>query len=167
MVFEVLAGFVFMLLIIVVAIIYKKRSLKIFLISSACAFLIFGLTVIVVLFSRQKFIITPFEIEALDVVAGSQKQVLFVYPSSHIPSPIYKAVRPLLYDYTMFGEKLTGTHWQKIVRDGYIQLKFNNIGNGWIFVPRYLGADLSEKEINDNSLVKIFDNAQIAIFEKR
>jgi hypothetical protein len=67
----------------------------------------------------------------------------------------------------MFGEKLTGTHWQKIVRDGHTPLKFNNIGNSWVFVPRYLGADLSEKEINDNSLVKIFDNAQIAIFERK
>ena len=163
-VFVILA---FVLLSFIVAIVYKKESLKILLISSMCASLIFGLMVIVVFFSRQKFIITPFEMEALNAVAGSQKQVLFVYPSGFNTSPIYKAVRPLLYDYTMFGEKLTGTRWQKIIRDGYRPLKFNSMSNSWVFVPRYLGADLSEKEISDNSLVKIFDNAQIAIFEKR
>ena len=134
------------------------------LISSTCAFLIFSLTIAVILFSRQKFIITPFEIAALNTVASNHKNVLFIYPES---KPIYKAVRPLLYDFTQIGENLTATHWQKITKTSHTPLRLKNLENNLVFVPRYLGADLSPKELKDNKLVKIFDNAQIAIFERK
>lgn len=166
-VFGILAGLALTLLILIIAVVYKKRTFRILFASVFTALLFLGLVVVVLLFSRQKFIIAPFEAEALNMIESNGKQVLFIYPSGYSPGPIYKAVRPLLYDYTKFGEKLTATHWQKIVRDGYAPLKFSTDGNSWVFVPKYLGADLSDKEISDNGLVKVFDNAQIAIFAKK
>jgi len=163
-VFEILFGVVIALSVLIIAVVYKKRSIKTFFTSIFFAFLFLSLLVVLIFFSRQKFIITPFEMDALNVVANNHKNVLFIYPDS---KPIYKAVRPLLYDYTQIGGELTGVSWQKITRDKQSLIKLTDLSNRLILVPRYLGADLSTAEIKDNNLIKIFDNSQIAIFEKQ
>lgn len=143
---------------------YKTKSRKIFF--SSLIGIVVGLGILggLLLFSRQRFILTPFEMDALQIVISQHKNVLYLFPTD---KPIYKAVRPVLYDNYQFAEKLTGTHWQKITRTGKNILQLQNYDNRLIVVPRYFGSDISMDEINKFNLVKIFDNAQIAIFRKR
>ena len=159
----VLSGFALFLFLIIMFIFYKKRSIKILIVSFICICLILGLVTFVVIFSRQRYVITPFEMEALNMIEKNHKNISFIYPDK---KPIYKAVRPLLYDFFQFGGKLTGTHWQKIITDKNGQVQLRNLDNDWLFVPKYLGSDISAKEIKDKKLVRIFDNAQIAIYER-
>ena len=60
---------------------------------------------VIVLFSRQEFIITPFEMQALQYVATAHERVFSVVPHG---TPIYKAVKPLLYDFPEARAMLTG-----------------------------------------------------------
>ncbi len=160
----VLSGFAFILFLVIAFIFYQKRSIKIFITSFICVSLFLGLVTSAVIFSRQKYIITPFEMEALIMIEKKHKNILFIYPDQ---KPIYKAVRPLLYDFFQFGGKLTGTYWKKITRDSHGRIQLNSLDNSWLFVPRYLGANLSANEINNSHLVEVFDNAQIAIYKKK
>ena len=81
--------------------------------------------------------------------------------------PIYKAVRPLLYANYRLGQILTGEKWETVMRPESNVLAISGYENKLIVVPRYLGSDLSEYEMTSLNLKKIFDNAQIAVFEKK
>jgi hypothetical protein len=121
----------------------------------------------IMLISRTKFVFAPFEINALQVIKDRHKDVLFVSETDYNIKPIYKAVKPLLYENYHFGEKITGVHWEVVIRPEDNILKVSNYDNKVIVVPRYLGADLSAKEMGLLKLKKVFDNGQIAVFEKR
>lgn len=140
----------------------RLKVRKIFLIPGIFMFLIIIITV--TFLSRQKLILTPFELDALDVIKNRHKDVLYILPTD---KPIYKAVKPLLLDNYHVAEKLTGTYWQKVMRDQKNKITLSRYRNYLIVVPRYIGSDFSPDEMNKYSMKKIFDNAQIAIFETR
>ena len=118
--------------------------------------------------SRSKYILTPFEISALNKIRNYNKDVLFVAPQDDYSiTEIYKEIKPVLnYNYK-FGENFTGRKWIKIIRPSNHILKISNYNTKIIVVPRYLGADLSDYEIKLLNLKKLYDNAQFAIFEKK
>lgn len=143
----------------------SKRILAACLIFIPFIFIFLGITV---LFSRSKIVLTPFEANALRVIKNLHKNVIFVYEADYSVKPIYKAVRPLIsYDTYAFAEKLTGTNWKMVERPSNHILKISNYNNKLIVVPRFLGADLSSYETRTLRLKKIFDNAQIAIYESK
>ncbi len=155
-------------MLIITAVLYFKMKLKktalTLLLLIPIVLLLFGLTV---LFSRTRIALTPFQTDALSLIKSQHKNVLFVYEADYSIHPIYKAVKPLIsYDNYTFAEKLTNTSWQMVERPQNHVLKLTNYGNKLIVVPRFLGADLSPYEMKTLKLKKIFDNAQIAIFEK-
>ena len=145
----------------------KTKSKKAFRISIICIVIGLAILGIATLVSRSQLILTPFEINALQVIKNNHKDVLYVSEVDYNIKPIYKAIKPILYENYHLGEKLTGTHWEIVMRpeDNVIRLKDYN--NKLIVVPRYLGSDLSAHEMYINKLKKIFDNGQIAIFERK
>ncbi|MBI5122955.1 hypothetical protein HZA75_03805 [Candidatus Roizmanbacteria bacterium] len=148
--------------------IWLKTKNKKILIGSLAAIpfflvILFGIIYI----SRTKVILTQFEMDALKVVRRQHKNVLFVSENDYNIKPIYKAVKLMLYENYHLGEKLTNTRWQIVKRPDNNVIQLKDYRNKLIVVPRYLGANLSEHEMEINDLKKIFDNAQIAIFEKK
>ncbi|MDE2025582.1 MAG: hypothetical protein KGJ07_03745 [Patescibacteria group bacterium] len=139
----------------------KTKSVKWIAISLMASLLLFLFLGVTVLFSRQQFILTPFETEALTFISARHERVFSITSQG---TPIYKAVKPVLYDFPKAGALLTNVSWQKITSvKGHINLS----SEGLVFVPRYLGADISEEDIAKYKLIKVFDNAQIAIYEKK
>lgn len=139
----------------------KTRSVKPVLYSLAGSILFLILLGITVLFSRQQYIITPFEMDALQFISNRHEQVFSVMP---LGMPIYKAVKPVLYDFPKAESMLTGVSWHKLIPvKGHIMVS----SEGFVFVQKYLGADISPEDIAQNKLTKVFDNAQIAIFDKK
>lgn len=122
---------------------------------------------VAILFSRTKLALTSYEIQALQTMKDQNKSILYVEEVDYTIKPIYKAVRPLLYGTYTFGRLLTGKKWEVVMRPENNILKIAGYDNKLIVVPRYLGTDISETETSSLQLKKIFDNAQIAIFEKR
>jgi len=149
---------------IIVFIKFKTKKTLIFLIISIPIILLSLAFVIV--FSRSKFALTSFEINALQTIRNSGKNVIYVQQINYSIKPIYKAVKPLIYDNYSYAGGLTGKDWQAVMRPTNHILKISNYENKLIVIPRYLGSDLSDYEINSLKLRKTFDNAQIAIFEK-
>lgn len=150
------------LLTIVLFILWRRRSKGIFVTQIGVVTLSFLLTILVVLFSRQRLIITPFELDALKLVKHTHEPVLYIMPKDR---PFYKAVKPLMLDNYFIAGKVTDTNWQSIPRgNGIIQL--GDVQGKLVFVPRYLGSDLYPEEIKKYHVTKIFDNAQIAVFKK-
>lgn len=143
---------------------YKTKSRKALITSVLLIPVILGICGFVTLISRQEFIITPFEMEALETVSKHNKKIVYLLP---VEKPIYKAVRPLIYDDLSVAEKLTHTSWETISRSSKKELKLAHDDQKLLFVPRYIGADISPEEIQKYGFLKVFDNAQIAIFEMR
>lgn len=110
------------------------------------------------------FAITPFELSALEVANASHRDIMYIYPAG---KPIYKAVKPVLYDNLQVGENLTATHWQKILPDNQNHIVLSDYEHKLIFVPRYVGSTIEDSDIQKYALKKVFDNAQIAVFEYR
>lgn len=139
---------------------FMTKSVKKFLLSLFFSIVILIAGILIILFSRQEYVLAPFEQTALLRAAVEHKNVLFLYPTG---KPIYKAVRPILYDYPKAGEQWTHSHWQKTTGFSDMFLAGKSI---IIFVPRYLGAsDISEKDMQKYKLVRIFDNGQIVLYK--
>ena len=119
----------------------------------------------VILFSRSKYIITPFEIRALEYIKSQKKDVLAVEQQVG-QKPIYKEIRPLLLGNYKIAEKLTGKKWDIVMRPEDNVLKVTGYEKKVFFVPRYIGSDLSPYEMEHLKLRNVFDNGQIDIFEK-
>lgn len=143
---------------------YKTRSTKITAIVSLCAVGCVSTLIGILLYSRQTFVITPFEMDALRIIENKHKNVYYITPKNDL---IYKAVKPLFYTNYHCAGLLTNTNWEEIIRPENKQLQLLDYQNKLIVVPRYLGADLYPDEAKRYDLTKIFDNAQIAIFEKK
>ena len=92
--------------------------------------------------------------------------MLYVKEVDYSIKPIYKAVKPLLYTYYQIGQIITGKKWESVLRPESNVINISNYDNKIIVVPRYFGTDISDYEIKLLHLKNIFDNAQIAIFEK-
>jgi hypothetical protein len=135
----------------------KSRQKSLPVLVATCFVLI--LLVTAILLARQKYIITPFELQALQTIAQSHQKVLLLMPAD---KPIYKAVRPLLAEDYRLAVNLTNTDWEKTSQQSNTNL--SSYPGQIIFIPRYLGVDISIREIKQSHLTKIFDNAQIALF---
>lgn len=119
-----------------------------------------------VVFSRSRYALTTYEIQALQNIKDQKKSVLYVEEVDYSVRPIYKAVRPLLYANNGLAQLIIGKKWETVMRPENNVLKVSGYDDKLIVVPRYLGSDLSEYEMTTLHLKKIFDNAQIAVFEK-
>lgn len=138
----------------------ERRFIKKILVVGLFGLLLVGSTL---LFSWQKFILTPFEIKSLQTIQRLEKDVYYVMPKV---MPVYRAVKPLLFEDYHYGEFVTGSHWQEVRRPEGKFLTFENLDKKIIFVSRYLGAELYPEEIEKYKLRKVFDSAQIAIFSQ-
>lgn len=135
----------------------KKRSFSI-LVVTGITMLILS---IIIVFSRTSIVLTSFELEALKHISKNRLKVIYLLPSQ---SPIYKGIKPILYDNHNYAELLTSVPWETVTFDeknNYIESKETQI-----LVPRYLGSDLAEDRINALELHKIFDNGNIVIYKK-
>lgn len=128
---------------------------------------ILSYTFVSIIFSRSKVILTDFENQAMQIVKTKKEEVILVSQVDYNVKPIYKAIKPFLYENTALAQKLTGTKWTTILRPQDNVLKLTDYKNKLIFIPRYLGSDLSVYEQSSLKLTKIFDNYQIAIYEKK
>lgn len=144
----------------------KKKSKKTFAILFLAILLFLFSISLATFFSRSKYALTSFEKEALEKIGEQQKDVLYVEQIDYSIKPIYKAVKPMLYENNLLAEKITNRKWEKVVRPENNILKIDNYDNKLIYIPKYLGSDLSTHEMGLLKLRKIFDNAQIQIFEK-
>jgi len=150
------------------ALIYlKNKTKKTFIVLFFTFIFILISAGITVLFSRSKLVITPFEVSALQFVQNSGKNVLYIEQKDYGLGPIYKSEKPLLYENLSFGEKITRVKWNSAFRPKNHILNISNYQDKLIYIPRYLGTDISEYEIDKLNLTKVFDNAQIAIFESK
>ena len=118
------------------------------------------------IFSRSKLALTKFEIDALEVIKDQKKNVLFVEQANYSIRPIYRSVKSMLYADYRIGQTITGKKWELVTRPESYVLKLSSHEDELLVVPRYLGSDLSQYESDALKVKKIFDNAQIAIFEK-
>lgn len=137
---------------------YKTRNLRTVFLSAIGLGSFIGGIVITVIFSRQQFVLTPFEINALQIVTQQHKPVIYLSSQNTL---IYKAVHPIFYDYPKFSKNLTGITWQQV------NMLPKNIDGKLVVIPRYLGTDISTDEIQKRQLQVIFDNGQIAVLEKK
>lgn len=155
-------GLFALILMVAAGLIYIKTKAKRVIIFTCIAIPTLLVVIGGVLFlSRSRLIITPFEMNALKVIAGKEKEVIYLYPTD---KPIYKAIKPVMLDNYHVGERLTSTDWQALVRVKG-RLVLSDYKDKLVMVPRYLGSDISQEEIKQFGLTKIFDNSQIAIFE--
>lgn len=141
----------------------KMKSKKIALLSLLSVVLIFIVTGMTLFVSRSKDVLAPFELSALETVYANKKEVLYLFPET---KPIYKATRPLMFDDFSFAKRLTQTNWKIVSRDAKHNLVMPSDTNAIVFVPRYLGSYIYPEEIDKYHLKKIFENQQIALFEK-
>ncbi len=141
---------------------FVTRSRKLSIIALFSTFIFFIAFTGVIFLSRQRYIIAPFEMEALNKIANQKKNVLFILPKEE---SIYKAVVPLLYENPEFGERLTNVQWQELKRPQHGFVEFTKYRDSLIVIPRYIGSEIFREEIEKYRLVKIFDNAQIAIYK--
>lgn len=151
----------FTLIILAVMIYLKTKTKKTILIALIAIPTLLVIMGGVLYLSRSRLVITPFEMNALKLIAAKHKDVIYLYPTD---KPIYKAIKPVLLDNYHVGERLTDTDWQALVRVKG-RLVLSDYKGKLIMVPRYLGSDISPEEIKKFGLTKIFDNSQIAIFE--
>lgn len=156
------------LLIFVISLLILKntKSKKIFVLFLAAIPLSILILAEIIYTSRTSIVITPFEMEALSVIKEKNKNVIIISETDYGIKPIYKAVKPLLYENYKYAEKITNTHWEMAKRPENNLIKLSNYDSMLIVVPRYLGTDFSDHEAQINGVKKIFDNGQIGIFEK-
>lgn len=150
-----------------IVVLRKTHSKKIFFaILFSIPFLI-AIIASTIYISRTKMILAPFETEALQEIKNKHKDVIFVSQTNYGVKPIYKAVKPVLYENYQFGGNITGTKWELVEKSEKNIVDVSQYGDKLIVIPRYLGADFSEDEMNNASFKKVFDNGQIAVFEKK
>lgn len=142
----------------------KSRNLKQISLAIFLVVVIFATSCVT---SRAKQVITPFEIDALQVVRNQKEDVIYVSQIDYFVKPIYKAVRPLIYENVNLASRITNVNWDTVLRPENHILRLQNYKNKLIFIPRYLGSDISEHETNNLGLIKIFDNLQIAIYKSK
>lgn len=160
-------GFISAFLIALISFVFLKTKSKKFLKMSVIFFPFFLLLLFLVLvLSRSVYVLSPFEISALEFIKKQDKNVYYISQVDYSIYPIYKRVRPLVYYEIKFIEKLTNKSWVKVERPKNDIVKLSNYDNKIIVVPRYLGADISDYEIKSLKIKRIFDNVQIAIYEK-
>lgn len=165
-VFASFAALAAVLFIMAFFIFMKNKSKKVFALCTIVPLVILVSLAVTVVFSRSKLALTTYEINALQIIKNQKKSVLYVEQVDYSIRPIYKAVKPLLYTNYRLGEIITGKKWEMVMRPENNVLNVSHYDNKLIVIPRYLGSDISEYEITSLHLKKIFDNAQIAIFEK-
>ncbi|MBI5044388.1 MAG: hypothetical protein HZC02_00490 [Candidatus Levybacteria bacterium] len=146
---------------VAVAIYLKTKNKKTLIVTLFGMPFALAIVVGVIFLSRTRLIIPPFETQALKVVEERKKNVWYLYPSQ---KPIYKATKPALLDNYYVEEKLTGVNWTTFLRNGE-KLDVVDYQNKLLVVPRFLGSNVSDQEVEKLGLKKIFDNSQIAIFE--
>lgn len=156
----------FVIFIFAIRIFRKTKSTRLFAVSLITIPITLLLLSVIILVSRTELVLAPFEIEALQLIKDHHKNVLYISQIDYSVEPIYKAVKPLIYENYYYAEKLTSARWKNVRRPADHILKITNYENLLIVIPRYLGSDLSPFEIKNLKLKKIFDNAQIAIYEK-
>ncbi len=144
----------------------KNKSKNVLLLCIGVPLIIVLSLAVIIVFSRSKLALTTYEINALQLIKSQQKSVLYVEQIDYSIRPIYKAVKPMLYTQYQIGQIMTGKKWEMIRRPDNDILNVTDYDNKVIVIPRYLGSDMSEYEIKVLNLKKIFDNAQIAVFEK-
>ncbi len=145
----------------------RSRSKKVLFLSLISIPIVLAVLTYTVYVSRSRIILTPFEVNALQVIKEKKKDVIFISQTNYNIKPIYKAVKPLLYEDYRYGARLTGTKWTIVEKTEGGVVDLSRYDDKFIVLPRYLGADFSEKEIEKNNIKKIFDNGQIAIFIKQ
>ncbi len=143
---------------------YKTKSKKLILVSLGFIPVVLAIIIGVMFISRSKLVLTPFEMNALELINKQHKDVLYLFP---IDKPVYKAFRPVLYDNYQFAGEITATRWQKIMRNANNTISLTNYQNKLLVIPRYLGSGFGEGEAKQYNLQKIFDNSQIVIYERR
>lgn len=110
----------------------------------------------------SRIILTPFENAAIQNIKTHKKNVVFLKPHTQ---PIYRAVRPLFFydphylSYLMDQPMRIVSREQNSIFDPQIKT------NETLVIPKYLGEDLYPSEIESMKLTKMYDNAQIAIYE--
>ncbi len=144
----------------------KNKSKNIGMLCIITPFMTLLYIAVAVIFSRSRLALTTYEINALQFIKNQNKSVLHVEQLNYSIKPIYKAVKPLLYKNYLLGQMITDKKWEMVIRPENNILNISNYDNKIIVIPRYIGSDISEYEIKLLNLKKIFDNAQIALFEK-
>lgn len=144
----------------------KKKPGNLLILYLLASFLLLVALVTGVVFSRSRLVLTPYEISALEVIKQQKKNVILVEEVDYSIFPIYKAFKPLIYKNYWITQLITGKTWEVVARPENNILNLTNYDKKLIVIPRYLGTDISDYEITELKLKKIFDNAQIAIFEK-
>jgi len=138
----------------------KSKSLKftsILILVELVALMIIGITIFI---SRTQYIISPFEIQSVNFIERKNKDIFYVTPPVE---PIYKAIQPVLLDDDYVIRLLIGKSWQNIVPGKYDTiLKSKN--EYLLVVPRYLGSDFENKQVEKFGLVKLFDNGNVVIY---
>lgn len=113
-----------------------------------------------VIFSRQQYILSEFEIHALERIKIQNNPVIFL-SSSFVP--IYKSSAPLLWKYPIVAQLLTQRRWEH--RTDFISASDGG-HQELVFVPRYLGSDIDARGIGEHLFKSIFDNSNIVIYKK-
>jgi len=161
--------FVLLTVLLTVVTIYSIKKITLtrdkFLVMTSLPIVIIML-IFTTVYSRSKLALTNYEINALQVIKNSKKDVIYIEQFDNSIRPIYKAVKPLLYNYFQIGQKITDKKWKVVIRPSNHILKLTDYDNTLIIIPKYLGSDISDYEINLLKIKKIFDNAQIQIYEK-
>lgn len=154
--FAIIAGFLFLLIKL-----YRAKKEKLLL----SLLIALGVTVIwhshKQLFADKSYLVTPFELTALETVFSKHKPVIYLQPD--VLPMTYQRVRPLLTQDKKYAESLTTSSW-KIISPSKEEEVFTH-KNSLIFIPRYLGTDLYSEKDTVEKYKKIFDNGQIGIFE--
>jgi len=144
----------------------KHSSLRYRIILLSSIPVILGMLIFSTVFSRSALALTTYEIHALETVRKNKKDVIYVEQFENSIRPIYKSVKPLLYYYFPIVQKITGQRWEVVARPSNHIIQLTDYENKCIVIPKYLGSDISNHETNTLKLRKVFDNAQIQIFEK-
>ncbi len=165
-VFASLAVLAIVLVTIAIVIFRKYKTRNMLVLCSIIPPLILLSLAVTVVYSRSKYALTTYEIHALQIIKNQKKSVLYVEQVDNSILPIYKAVKPIVYTDYRIGQTITGKKWEMVMRPEDNVLKISDYDSKLIVIPRYLGSDISDYEITSLHLTKIFDNAQIAIFEK-
>ncbi len=111
---------------------------------------------------RDNIILTPYESQALQILKDSKKNIDYLEPKYNLE---FRAIKPFLYAKPAFSEKLTSRKWRYLKRREGHPLQLTPQKNTILIVPRYLGEELYPEEIIQYNLTKLFDNAQISLYE--
>lgn len=140
-----------------------KKHTRFFFITSSVFVILFLATNYAPLKSKS-FIITPFEMEALNVLFQQKKDVLYLSPQRITTIQEYKAIYPLLVENIQIGATLTKTHWQKVPQKQDNGFTLSDYKQKIVFVPMYQGSSLFDGERKQYNMKKFFDNAQIELY---